>query len=910
MFNSPHPAIRLKPTDWYYATWRNLPPLPRPEPQPFDKDAALEKLLKLRGKWNLTWKQVIPLSMTRAEAHFWLAALGEYSQHRWHTTPEIVAETLTKQTFDGQITAGAVKQFLTQPYYWHDNDKFIIVFFDLLPLPDFIDMLLHGRILPNFISGFRYYVNPFLTHEQRMIIRDLVWEEAENLTAIPVSRYGQTTAPTVLYIAASVGSFGDTIERLIERLPETKISATDLHRYAESAWSELPFIVFGLDDPVAVERHIRRLNYPLVRPEHIAGWLAHTELNALDWVYESITTSIRDNADGLFKTFALADDTVIAPYVVKLQSVPVVAASATAWLNDRPEVAARGALQVWAAGGDHAGSALTTLRVLNRRGELSFDLPTLTGRLDLADRFRAEVLDYEDNTPPAFTEADTPQWLADAMRQAMPKKLPPVKWLVKEALPPLVCDGHSLNEQQVNVLLYVLSKAAPDENAPPLLTALKAHVDGTVLDRWAWALYEQWTERGAPTNGKWGLVTVGWLGNDVSAFKLVPLIRRWPGEGLHQRAVTGLTVLRLIGTETALLQLHGIAQKVQFAALKRAAQAAIDAIAHDRGLTPDQLADLIVPDCGLDEHGQRTFDYGDRQFTFVLSADLKPLIRDESGKLKPDLPKPSGKDDLDKAQNALAEWKLLKKTIREVAKTQAERLEGTLVTQRRWTPADFEMLLVKHPLMIHLVRRLIWGGYAADGSLVRTFRVTDEREYTDEHDDVLMLDDLTHIGLVYPAHLTETQLKAWGGILSDYEIIPPFPQLERRVFHLTLEEMDTLELTRFQGIKIEAVALVGMFKKLNWERGQIGDGGVYYQYLKAFPTANVTAVVDFPGVPAGFLSGWQEQTIDRAYFVPSNHAGDWHRQEHKLKLGQVDPVVISEVLRALGAIAGKGKAKP
>ncbi len=29
-------SIDLNPEDWFWATWRNLTPLPRPEPQPFD----------------------------------------------------------------------------------------------------------------------------------------------------------------------------------------------------------------------------------------------------------------------------------------------------------------------------------------------------------------------------------------------------------------------------------------------------------------------------------------------------------------------------------------------------------------------------------------------------------------------------------------------------------------------------------------------------------------------------------------------------------------------------------------------------------------------------------------------------------------------------------------------------------
>ena len=36
---------------------------------------------------------------------------------------------------------------------------------------------------------------------------------------------------------------------------------------------------------------------------------------------------------------------------------------------------------------------------------------------------------------------------------------------------------------------------------------------------------------------------LGLLGGDTSAIKLAPLIRAWPGESQHQRAVLGLDVL-------------------------------------------------------------------------------------------------------------------------------------------------------------------------------------------------------------------------------------------------------------------------------------------------------------------------------------------------------------------------------
>ena len=57
----------------------------------------------------------------------------------------------------------------------------------------------------------------------------------------------------------------------------------------------------------------------------------------------------------------------------------------------------------------------------------------------------------------------------------------------------------------------------------------------------------------------------------------------------------------------------------------------------------------------------------------------------------------------------MADWKLLKKQVKEVAKLQALRLEQAMVTGRRWAAEEFESLLVKHPLMSNLVRLLTWA---------------------------------------------------------------------------------------------------------------------------------------------------------------------------------------------------------
>jgi len=412
---------------------------------------------------------------------------------------------------------------------------------------------------------------------------------------------------------------------------------------------------------------------------------------------------------------------------------------------------------------------------------------------------------------------------------------------------------------------------------------------------------------------------VGLLGADTCALKLAPLIRVWPGESQHQRAVLGLGCLRTIGTDTALMQINGIAQKVKFKGIKQRAQECMEAIAQERQMTREQLEDRIVPTLDLDERGSCTFDFGSRQFHFVLGDDLKPKVKDADGKVKPDLPKPGAKDDAALAEEAIAQWKLLKKQISEVLKIQPLRLEQAMVTGRRWQVEEFAPLLVQHPLMTHLVQRLIWGSYDTEGRLVSTFRVTEDQTFADRNDETLELPAEMQVGIVHPLHVEDDVLATWGELLSDYEIIQPFEQLGRSLYTLQPEEREVLEITRFQHLKIPVVTLVRTLENQGWQRGALHDHGDYSLHFKYFPAANITAVVgeyEEVFVDLSFTIGSGKESIDRCCFLRGLHNNlydypgqSWMQEVNaqRIPLGQVDSVIISEVLKDLSAIAAKAE---
>jgi hypothetical protein len=684
-------------------------------------------------------------------------------------------------------------------------------------------------------------------------------------------------------------------------------------RYGRQHWDDYYHMpqqmVFGLGDAQLVDQQMRRLKLRLHKPTHIRAWLAHTELDRLDYVRDCIQKETNKlDARTLLGTFTLVKAPEAAEHMLDLKLTSKAPMVARAWLDENVGNAIAGLIPVAAGRGRLADAALDYLRKAHSEGHASFIEEQLAASPpEAARRVRQEVLENAAAAIPPLDDATTPAPLRKVFQSA--GKLRPLPdWVSLTSLPPLRLGDRRLNDEQVQLLLCAL-RDSPLSTPSPVVAAIKEQVEPASRDAFAWKLFELWLGEGAPNKEKWALLAVGHLGGDASVLKLTPLLRAWPGESQHQRAVTGLECLRAIGSDTALMQLNGIAQKLKFQGLKKKAQEFMEQIATDKGLSRAQLEDRIVPDLDLDEKGGRTFDFGPRQFTLALDADLKPLVRDDTGKLKADLPKPGARDDADKSRAAVAEWKLLKKQLREVLKVQVVRLEQAMVSSRRWPVQEFERLLVRHPLMINLVRRLLWGGYDAKGKFLRAFRVTEESEYADVHDNACTLEGLSSVGLVHPLHLSEEERASWGQLFGDYEIIAPFPQLGRRVHTLQPGEEQQTEITRFSGPKVPALTLVGILEKLGWSRGVPQDAGVVHEHYKPFPGAEVTAVIEYAnGVPMGYLEGWEDQQIENAFFVPgADSQPGWFNRKQALRLGQVDPVVLSEVLGALAVLASKGQ---
>jgi hypothetical protein len=486
----------------------------------------------------------------------------------------------------------------------------------------------------------------------------------------------------------------------------------------------------------------------------------------------------------------------------------------------------------------------------------------------------------------------------------LPKKIPVVDWVDPRALPQILLRdrAQALPDDAAGHVLTMLAMSEPgDEYAG--VRVVRDLCDPASLAEFGWALFRGWELNGAPSKEGWALTQLALTGDDETVRRLTPVIRAWPGEGGHAKAVAGLDVLAAIGTETALLHLHSISQRVKFKALKVRAQEKIGEVAAELELTAEQLADRLVPDFGLDAAGTLTLDYGPRRFIIGFDEQLRPTVADEDGRVRASLPKPGAKDDPVLAPAAHRRFAALKKDVRTAAADQLRRLEQAMVAGRRWSLAEFRDLLAGHPLLGHVVRRLVW--LADHGAAATPFRVAEDGTFADAGDETVVFPETAQIRLAHPVQL-DGEVKRWSELFTDYEILQPFEQLARPVHTLTREERAAGRLTRFEGVTVHVGGVLGLVRR-GWELGAPMDAGNQGWISRRVALDGHLVITLNPGIPVGD----PEMLGDGQILADVRLAGhpDRYRAEEatSFRFGDLEPVTVSEVLADLvGLTASAG----
>lgn len=466
-------------------------------------------------------------------------------------------------------------------------------------------------------------------------------------------------------------------------------------------------------------------------------------------------------------------------------------------------------------------------------------------------------------------------------------------------------QGKALPDDALDALGQMLTFPTSEEVYAGIALVREACTPDSLAD-FAWDAFSAWLEAGGPSKEGWVLTALGLLGTDDTARRLTPFIRAWPGESAHARAVTGLDVLAQIGTDVALMLLNGIAQKVKFKGLQDKAREKIAAIAEARGLSPEELEDRLAPDLGLDAQGTLRLDFGPRAFKVGFDETLKPYVREiaadgSDGARLPDLPKPKKTDDPALSQEAVERFKLLKKDARTIASQQLLRLEVAMCTRRRWTPAVFRTFLAGHPLVRHIVQRLVWGVYAVEdggshgGMLSACFRVAEDGSATTAEDDPFDIPEgaQVRIGVPHALEITPADAAAFGQIFADYELLQPFPQIGRDTYTLTEAEQAGTRLSRWVKAKVPTGRVLGLVNK-GWRRGQAQDAGCIWYFTKPLGADRVIELHLDPGIIVGMVDEYPEQELGEVQVGKPSAWGDMDNPE---AIGRLDAISASELIR-------------
>ena len=185
------------------------------------------------------------------------------------------------------------------------------------------------------------------------------------------------------------------------------------------------------------------------------------------------------------------------------------------------------------------------------------------------------------------------------------------------------------------------------------------------------------------------------------------LIYRWPGQGLHKRAVKGLDLLGAIGTEEALNAVHRPSRSApSYKGIKKAALAAMDRIAAGLGLDSGPVPRPARARLRAGPETAVTLDWA-----AAVPGRLRravEAVRHRRTRQGPQEPPETGRSR--RRRSRLGGRRPIRpvEAAPEIGTEQVKRLERAMVAGRVWSSLDFDRYLSGHALMWHSTRRLVW----------------------------------------------------------------------------------------------------------------------------------------------------------------------------------------------------------
>lgn len=404
---------------------------------------------------------------------------------------------------------------------------------------------------------------------------------------------------------------------------------------------------------------------------------------------------------------------------------------------------------------------------------------------------------------------------------------------------------------------------------------------------------------GSANDSKGVLGIVAAWGDETLPAIMEKYVRDWYGLRVHQSRAL---VVALGGMEnTAAIQsLLSISRKMKTKSIREEADAAIRTIAERKNWTLDQLADRTAPTAGLDERREIIFELGARKITARWTGEPKLFPYDESGKQLKTFPSRLKSDDETLYAAAKKEFQAANKLLKTTLTQQTERLYEAMCAGRSWTFEEWSNVMLQHPILGRLVAGLVWGVFEQESSAalappLETFRPMEDGTLTDVDDNPVELAQSDSVRIVHALNLTPEQSAAWTRHLHDYEVKPLLLQFAQKPYRLPDEKRSATKFADFYDTKVKAFQLRSHATKHGFVRGETGDGGWFYEYLKPIQSLELVVAIEFNG------NALPEENNE----VELHHLVFRTKSGRELPLEKVPPILLSEMVQIVETLVEK-----
>ena|GEM_PF-1642590 len=685
-------------------------------------------------------------------------------------------------------------------------------------------------------------------------------------------------------------------------------------------WSLLASRLTWDTDPRAVQDALERGGLPPSQAQEVVtSWVLYDAgpEATWPWILQNPDLALRALGEDWFSTRAVLRALTYAPSLPAVL-LPALAQAAVGRSEGNRALAQR-LLARTPAAAELALQALGSPQATTRRAGAAWladlGLPGGTERLRVAwaaegDRLvRGDILRalvaYGDDV----TDIVAPEALAvPARRPRVPVAL---TWFPFETLPAVrLTDGTALDADAVRRWV-LLAHGLKDPDGRGTVAAYLSLLDPRSARELSAVVVESWIARNRELGKGESLRTKGLLAFAVGmdgarlAADARSALRR--NTAWRVESETVLTAVAANRAPEALQVVLAAAAGHRLPRVRDAARSLAEAAAAEHGWSPAELGDRTVPTVGFSDDGLLHLSYGDREFLGRLTPGLTVSLSDADGRPRKTLPPPRKSEDPEVVAEARARLAAARKELRAVLDTQRRRLYEAMCAGRTWPLARWRELLATHPLLRHLVARLVWiadagpaweatglSGLSRRGSREprpacrALFRPTEDGVLLGVDDAGVELADDVSARLAHGTLLGPGQVEAWRAHLADYQVDPLFDQ-----FSAPAPDVDAGQTTIQDGAGRLVVArdLRRAAQARGYERASTRYR--YRELTKDFPDLGLRSVIDLDGADA-----WDEGQTTTTGALTLRRAG------RPVPLDQVPPVLLAECYADYRAVVG------